>query len=250
PEVLRTDLHQALRGLPFRAGLFEPFLRDAQSAKGAALLERDSLEGTNLALKVDSLLVQRSHGWAAILPLRGVTDVQAIGNALVQQRGTQIVLLDLKSATDELFQTYRREALSHSLLGAAAIVVVLFIALRSPRRVFAVVAPLAAAVTVTFSVLLLSVGELSIFHLVGLLLVVAVGSNYSLFFERYGTSAEDRTRTIVSVLFATLSTVLGFGVLSFSKVPVLNALGSTVGMGAILSFVFSAVFLIDDNRHT
>jgi predicted exporter len=250
PEVLRTDLHEALRGLPFRAGLFEPFLRDAQSAKGAALLERDSLEGTNLALKVDSLLVQRAHGWAAILPLRGVTDAPAIGSALAQQRGTQIVLLDLKSATDGLFQTYRGEALSHSLLGAAAIVVVLFIALRSPRRVFAVVAPLAAAVTVTFSVLLLSVGELSIFHLVGLLLVVAVGSNYSLFFERYGTSAEDRTRTIVSVLFATLSTVLGFGVLSFSKVPVLNALGSTVGMGAILSFVFSAIFLIDDNRHT
>jgi predicted exporter len=97
-------------------------------------------------------------------------------------------------------------------------------------------------------VLVLCVGSLSIFHLVGLLLVIAVGSNYSLFFERYREAAEDRSRTILSVSFATLSTVLGFGVLSFSSVPVLSALGSTVGLGAILSFAFSAIFISSDTR--
>lgn len=250
PQILRTNLHEALPGLPFRAGLFEAFLQDAQNAKGAAFIERESLEGTALALKVDSLLVQRSRGWAAIMPLRGVTDAEALRRALRQQPGTEIVLLDLKGATDELFQTYRREAVTHSALGAAIIVLLLFIALRSPRRVCAVVAPLAAAVIVTFSVLLVCVGKLTIFHLVGLLLVVAVGSNYALFFERYRTDAADRSRTIVSVLFATLSTVLGFGVLAFSKVPVLNALGSTVGLGAILSFVFSAIFIARRSEQT
>jgi predicted exporter len=149
----------------------------------------------------------------------------------------------LKGATDDMFRTYRREALDHALIGAAAIALLLLLALRSPRRVVAVVAPLAAAVIVTFSVLLLSVGMLTMFHLVGLLLVIAVGSNYALFFERYGTSDEDSTRTIVAVFFATLSTVLGFGVLSFSNVPVLNAIGATVGLGGILSFVFSAIFV-------
>ena len=253
-DVLRANLQQAQQGMPFRAGLFEPFLAEAQRARAARLLERDGLQGTALALKVDSLLVRRDNGWAAILPLRGVTDAPAIGRALAQQPDTGIVLLDLKRATDELFQTYRQEATTHSLLGAAAILVLLFIALRSPRRVLAVVAPLAAAVIVTFSVLVLTVGALSIFHLVGLLLVVAVGSNYALFFERCrtsgtsGTSSEDRSRTIVSVLFATLSTVLGFGVLSFSKVPVLSALGATVGMGGVLSFVFSAIFLAREPR--
>ena len=186
---MRANLQQALQGLPFRPGVFEPFILDAQNARSARLIERDSLQGTSIALKVDSLLVKRSHGWAAILPLRGVSDAQAIGKSLAQQPETQIVLLDLKRASDELFQTYRREAVSHSALGAAAIVALLFVALRSPRRVLDVVAPLAAAVIVTFGVLLLTVGKLSIFHLVGLLLVVAVGSNYSLFFERHGTSS-------------------------------------------------------------
>ncbi|MDB5864520.1 MAG: hypothetical protein JWO70_2326 [Betaproteobacteria bacterium] len=243
PEVLRTHLQQALEGLPFRPGLFEPFIVDAQAAKVARPLERDSLEGTALALKVDSLLVRRADGWAAILPLRAVADAAAIDRAIAGQRDSRIVSLDLKSATDELFKTYRKEATTHAMAGGAAILLVLLIALRSPRRVLAVVTPLAAAVIVTFGILVLAVGALSIFHLIGLLLVVAVGSNYALFFEHRGASDEDRSRTIVSVLFATLSTVLGFGVLSFSHVPVLSALGSTVGLGGILSFVFSATFL-------
>ncbi|HKA38377.1 MAG TPA: MMPL family transporter, partial [Burkholderiales bacterium] len=83
--------------------------------------------------------------------------------------------------------------------------------------------------------------ELSIFHLVGLLLVVAVGSNYSLFFDRQAPSGTDRERTIVSLLFAAVTTMIGFGLLSFSSVPVLHAIGSTVGLGAILALLFSAV---------
>ena len=37
--------------------------------------------------------------------------------------------------------------------------------------------------------------------------------------------------------------VIGFGLLTFSSVPVLNAIGSTVGLGAILSLIFSAVLI-------
>jgi predicted exporter len=64
-----------------------------------------------------------------------------------------------------------------------------------------------------------------------------------LFFDRQAASAQDRERTLVSLLFANLCAVIGFGVLSFSKVPVLHALGSTVGIGAILSLVFSAILI-------
>jgi predicted exporter len=75
------------------------------------------------------------------------------------------------------------------------------------------------------------------------LLVVAVGSNYSLFFDRQATSIEDRERTLVSLVFANIATVIGFGLLAFSSVPVLHAIGSTVGLGAVLSLAFSAAFI-------
>jgi len=76
---------------------------------------------------------------------------------------------------------------------------------------------------------------------VGLLLVVAVGSNYSLFFDRRVASGPDRRRTVVSLLFACVSTLIGFGLLSFSAVPLLNAIGATVGIGAALALACSAI---------
>ncbi len=244
PETLRENLQAALRGLPFRAGLFEPFLRDVATAKAQPLVDRSSLNGTSLALKVDSLLVARDGGWAAMLPLRGVRDAGRLSREVGGPQNTQGMLLDLKRESDELYRTYRREAVSHAALGLAAIVVLLLIALRSPRRVFWVLVPLAAAVIVTSSVILLTGSRLSIFHLIGLLLVVAVGSNYSLFFDRQAASLHERERTLVSLLFANIATVIGFGLLAFSKVPVLHAIGSTVGLGAVLSLVFSAAFIV------
>jgi predicted exporter len=243
PQILAGELQQALQGLSFRPHLFEPFLLDVANARTQALLDRSSLEGTSLALRLDSLLVKQGSGWAAMLPLRGVRDAPAIEREIARSSPVPALLLDLKRESDQLYQTYRAEVIFNSLLGVAAIGLLLLASLRSPRRVFEVVAPLAAAVIVTLAALALTGTRLSIFHLVGLLLVVAVGSNYSLFFEQQAVSAQDRDRTSVSLLFANVSTVIGFGVLSFSEVPLLNALGTTVGIGAILALVFSAILI-------
>jgi predicted exporter len=76
-----------------------------------------------------------------------------------------------------------------------------------------------------------------------MLLIVAVGSNYALFFDHQGSSRRDDASplTLASLGIANLSTVIGFGLLSFSQVPVLEALGQTVSPGAFLALVFSAV---------
>ena len=46
---------------------------------------------------------------------------------------------------------------------------------------------------------------------------------------------------MASLLVANVTTVTGFGVLAFSSVPVLSAVGSTVAPGAFLALVFSAL---------
>jgi predicted exporter len=237
-------MQQAQSGLPFNADLFEPFLRNVAAAKVQALQDRRNLQGTNLALKLDSLLVKRTQGWAAMLPLRGVSQPEVIAGEIAKLPGQQTVLLDLKRESDRLYQTYLQDAIMLSLLGAIAIVLLLAASLRSARRVVRVLMPLAAAVITVTGLLTLSDHQLTIFHLVGLLLVVAIGSNYALFFDRQGDSGHDRERMLTSLLFANLSTVIGFGLLSFSHAPVLQAIGITVGVGAILSLVFSAILIV------
>ena len=239
--TLKRNLAAAVEGLPFRAGTFAPFVEDAQAAKHRAPLTSRDLAGTGLGLKLQALLAQRQDGWFAMMPLRKVSDMRLLDSGLSKHDRAQVVLLDTKRELDGLYRGYRLRALGFAILGAVAIVVLLMVTLRSVRRSWDVVAPLAAAVLVTAGILLSAGARLNIFHLVALLLVVGVGSNYTLFFERGNPGATDPQRTATSVLFCNLSTVVGFGVLGFATTPVLSAIGTTVATGAFLSLVFALV---------
>ena len=46
---------------------------------------------------------------------------------------------------------------------------------------------------------------------------------------------------LLSMLVANLTTALGFGTLALSSVPVLHAIGVTVGPGAVLALLLSAI---------
>ena len=239
--TLTRNLAAAAEGLPFRAGTFAAFIGDAQLAKHRALLTSQDLTGTGLGLKLQALLAQRQSGWFAMLPLRNVSNLSLLEARMSKQGGVQVVVLDMKRDLDELYRGYRLRALGFAVLGVVAIVVLLTVMLRSVRRSWDVIAPLAAAVLVTAGILLATGARLNIFHLVALLLVVGVGSNYTLFFERGNPGAADPQRTAISVLICNLSTVIGFGVLGFAATPVLSAIGTTVATGAFLSMAFAAI---------
>jgi predicted exporter len=68
-----------------------------------------------------------------------------------------------------------------------------------------------------------------------------VGSNYALFFGNRNSEGIS-PQTLTSIVFANLTTVAGFGLLGFSQVPVLQAIGRTVGPGAVLALIFAASF--------
>jgi predicted exporter len=239
-DVLRANLQEALAGLPFRPDLFAPFIADVAAAKTAPNLTRESLPPA-LSLKLDALLFERSGEWITVLPLRGVSDPSRVAAAVTGLNEPGVTFVDLKSESDRLLQTYQHEAVMLALIGSLVVLALLSVSLRSPRRVFAVAAPLAGAVTVTAAVLSIGDQKLSIFNLVGLMLIVAVGSNYCLFFERQGPDSEHRERSVASLALANLCTVIGFGLLSFSGIPVLHDIGMTVALGAFLSLFFAAV---------
>jgi predicted exporter len=111
-------------------------------------------------------------------------------------------------------------------------------------------APLAASVVVTLAILRLGGHPLSIFNLFGLLLVVAIGSNYCLFFDRQRHDAEGLPRVLASMLLANGCTVAGFGVLALSQTQVLHGLGMPVAIGTLLSLLFAAIIMSPSHAST
>ena len=261
PGVLETRLAQAVQGLPVHAQLFAPFLDDVAAARSQPLLQAADLEQTSMAMAVDALLIQQGDHWSALLPLtapKGASINASRMRAALNATGLPDVLfVDMKAESDQLYSGYLHEAILLSLGGLLGIIGLLLLVLRSPLRVVRIIAPLAAAVITVTAGLAVFGQQLIILHLVGLLLVVAVGSNYALFFDRAdhflppaaGTIAEPgpvahaiSPRTLASMLFANLTTVAGFGLLSFSNLSILQAMGVTVAPGVILALIYSAIF--------
>ena len=83
-------------------------------------------------------------------------------------------------------------------------------------------------------------GTLSIFMVVGFLLIIAVGSNYCLFFNRQEQDSETQRRSVASIVLANLCTVSAYGLMAFSHLPVLHDIGLTVAIGTFLSLLFAA----------
>lgn len=243
-------LQQALQGLPVSSGKLQGFLSDLEAARVRKPLQRADLEGTSAALLFDSLLVRRAADYLVLITLRAPDstkdvplDINEVQGALQALELPHLVVIDLLEESTSLFENYRREILSLSGVGCLVILALLLAVLRSVPATLRVAAPLFCAVACVTAVLLVCGTQLTILHLVGLLLVVAIGSNYALFFEG-GARSEiptERQRMQVSLVVATLTTVGSFGILGLSNIPVLSAIGSTVSLGALLSLVFSAI---------
>ncbi|MBB3260848.1 putative exporter [Paraburkholderia bannensis] len=256
--TLSARLHEALANQPIalKPDAFAPFLADVAAARQAAPITRADLHGTSMALAVDALLTPRAGGgWNAMLALRapdGATradtsslNAAPIRAAVAQAQVPGALFVDMKTEADRLYANYVREDLRLSLAGFAAIAVLLGIALRSAKRAARALAPLVAAVLVVAAGFALAGVALTILHLVGMLLIVAVGSNYALFFCKHtpgdGPIQTIAPGTLVSLLVANLATVAGFGLLALSQVPLLETFGLTVGPGAMLALAFAAI---------
>jgi predicted exporter len=238
PAELRARLQSAVAGTALPAGRLEPFLGAVEAARTAPLLSRVSLQGTSFAAAHDALTQHSGGRYQALLPLHAPAaglDLARVRQAFAGPPGAGVYVLDLKQESDALYGAYLREALRLSGLGLGAIGLLLAATLRSARRLARVLAPLLVSVSVVAAALSLGGIQLTILHLIGMLLIVAIGSNYALFFTGMMAPA-----TLASLLLANATTVIAFGTLAASSVPVLSALGQTVAPGALLALLLSA----------
>lgn len=247
-EALAARLALATAAGPLPLQRLGPFLDEVEAARHGPTLQAEDLRDTALAPLLSALLFQGSapgRPWFALLPLTpapGQTLTQAeVAPALDGLAGVQV--LDIKAQLDNLYQRYLHEALLQALAGAGAVVLLLALYLRSAGRLLSVSEPLLFAVLLTLAGMALLGLPLGILHLVGLLLVVAVGSNYALFFDQLRVTGNADDDTLASLLLANTTTVVSFGLIGCSAIPALSAIGQVVAPGALLALVLSACFV-------
>ena len=242
-DVLRANLAEATKGMPLPASRLEPFVQEVEAARKLQPVQRADLAGGPLGSVLNTLMYQRpGGGWGTLVVLHPGTkfDQKRLETALAGLPDVQVV--DVGRELAGLYQRYLHEAFVQVLLGALAVVVLLGIYLRSWRRLLAVCQPLLFAVVLTLGGMAVLQAALGILHLVGLLLIVAVGSNYALFFDQLRTTGQADEDTLASLMLANLTTVVSFGLIAISDIPALSSIGRVVAPGALLALLLSAAF--------
>jgi predicted exporter len=236
--TLQQALDGALQGMPFRADLFQPFLDDVATARQLPPLTPARYAQTPLGQRLAATLVQRDGHWLGLGTVSGVHDVAAL-QALGEKSNGMVRLLDLKAASESLVVDYRTRILQALLAAAVLLVLTISFALRSVRRAWHVLAPMTLATFLVLAVERVIGIEISLFHLVALILAGGLGLHYALFFERDTGDPAEQRRTLHATLVCVLSALLVFGMLAWATIPVLRAIGLTVSLGVGFHFCLS-----------
>jgi predicted exporter len=256
PAVLAANLQAATADGPLPARRLQAFLADVQAARQQPVLTLASLKDTPLAAALSAQVLpgDGTRPWRALLRVQPVdtqpVDLAALRSALADLPGTHVA--NIADEVSSLYARYLREALVQALLGALAVCLLLALHLRSWRRLLRIAQPVAASVVLVLAVMTGLGVALGILHLVGLLLAVAIGSNYALFFDQIraqqdsqapGSGVAIDTDTLASLALANITAGVSFLLLAFSSIPVLSAVGQVVAPGIVLSLLLSAAFI-------
>ncbi|WP_431276418.1 MMPL family transporter [Variovorax ureilyticus] len=242
-DTLRSRLVEATRGLPLPASRLEAFVADVQAAKALPVIQRADLKGGPLDAVLGALMFEREGGgWSTLIALHPGAGFDAGRLAAALDGVPDVQVVNVGDELANLYQRYLHEAFVQVMLGGLAVVVLLGAYLRSGRRLLAVCQPLAMAVVLTLGGMAALHVPLGILHLVGLLLIVAVGSNYALFFDQLRETGRADEDTLASLMLANLTTVISFGLIAISNIPALSSIGRVVAPGALLALLLSAAF--------
>ena len=190
---------------------------------------------------VQGQLYPVADGYRSLLLLRGVAAPDQLAARFPCPTDGSACWVDLKRASETLVERYQERFLWLLLALAALLPLLLWVLTGSLQRALWCVGTLSGAVLGSAGLSSLLHGSLSLFELVGLTLVAGLGLDYALFYSRLAqpltTSEPAETRSAVAL--CALSSLLVFGVLSLSSIPLLRGLGSTVALGVLLAYLLA-----------
>ncbi len=170
---------------------------------------------------------------AAVVPLMAVAD-----GLIIQSIASQLDDVYYVSRADELsalFGSYRVKISFLLLASYAVILLLLCYRYGLPRAVRIVWAPFLAGATALAMLAVLGL-PLNLFGVLGLVLVLGIGIDYTLFM------AECRTKpasTLLAVVLSAVTTLLSFGLLSLSQTAAIQTFGLVVLVGILVAFALS-----------
>jgi predicted exporter len=245
--ALRADrglpgrVRSAYQAAGFRPDAFAPF-EQSLAQDPPPPLRFDDLAESPLADLVRPLLADSGHEVAVNTFLQGVESTESVRRAIEGLPGVH--LFDQLQFLNDVYAEFRSTTVQQIFTGNLLVIALLLLRYRRLRPALAAFFP---SVLVTLILLgsFAALGvETSLLHVVGLVMVLGMGVDYGVFVVDSAAHPEEMGVTMLSTFLGSLTTVLTFGVLAISQHPALRALGVTLGVGILLSFLLAPLALL------
>jgi predicted exporter len=179
------------------------------------------------------LRLKPEAGALHIATVEGASDAAKVADAARGIAGVRF--FDPVREYSALIGKYRLRALG-LLAVSAALMFLILLPRYGVRRAAAVMAPPLVAVAATPFFCALVGAAFTFFDVVALVLVLAMGLDYAVFFAE--TDARRERATIFAIALSAGTTIMSFGFLAFSSVMAVHNFGLTMLVGVLLSFLF------------
>lgn len=172
------------------------------------------------------------RGYAGMMVLGGITDDSP---RLLAETREGVYYIDKVDDISQLMRRYRE--LGAKLVALSYLAIFLILVWRHGYKVGLLVSlPPMLAAGLSLAVFGLLGEPVNLFNVLGLLLVLGIGIDYTIFFAELGGN---RPSTMLAVMLSACTTILSFGLLAASTTPVLHGFGLTVLMGICAGWLLS-----------
>ena len=239
PSQKRQEENQIL----IQEKLFNPHLKTLTQALGATLPSHKT--------KTDVFSLKTSEsdtlptGWRGLISHTeaGKTTLRLMINGDINPEAVEAIVSSHENALyvdpareySNIFKTYRNIML-YVLLSVLGLVAFILALKETPSIAFKALIPVVIALSTTLGLLGILGVSVNLFHVMGLMLVLCIGIDYALFLCLHKGSHKE-TYLLLANGMAALTTLLSFGLLSFSSTNAVHSFGLSVFMGIILCFV-------------
>ena len=238
---LPARVRSAYQAAGFRGEAFAGFER-VLAQEPPPPLRFEDLADSPLADLVRPLLADSGGEIAVNTFLHGVKSPETVRRAIEGLPGVHF--FDQLQFLNDVYAEFRSTTVRQIFTGNLLVIGLLLLRYRRLRPALAAFFP-----SVLVSLILLGsfagLGvETSLLHVVGLVMVLGMGVDYGVFVVDSAAHPEEMGVTMLSTFLGSITTVMTFGVLALSQHPALRALGVTIGVGILLSFLLAPLALL------
>lgn len=183
-------------------------------------------------------------GYTGRILLMGALDgrnIKHIERMVSEMPGVQFV--DPVHEYSRLFSSYRYVMMMLSVLLLCGFTFMLAVR-KGMRTAVTITTPVLLSMLATVGIMGLFGMGFSMFHAMGLILVLCIGIDYALFlYWRENPETGQKDLLLLGNALAAITTILSFGLLSLSTTTAVNSFGLTVFVGISLNFLITTLFL-------